>query len=225
MNRYMYSLVLAAAGLLLVAGESQAQRWGWGGGRGGVSVGVGNYSGYYGSGYYGSGYGYSPYYSSYNYGYRPWYSSYTYGYSPYAPNYEYGPSYSSYSYSPSYYTTPMYSYVTPSSSNSYVRPTTSTSFYYSPSIGDAAPTMTDRAQVEVRLPADAELWIDGVPSAQRGEKRTFETPTLELGRTFTYELRARWMDNGKPVEQTRQVNLFAGARPMIDFRNNTDTNK
>jgi uncharacterized protein (TIGR03000 family) len=73
------------------------------------------------------------------------------------------------------------------------------------------------AIMDVRVPADAEIWFEGAKTGQSGPKRTFVSPPLEKGQAFTYEIRARWTEGGKPVEQTRQVNVRAGEQVQVDF--------
>jgi len=75
-----------------------------------------------------------------------------------------------------------------------------------------------RAFVDLRVPANAEIWFEGDKTAQAGALRHFVSPNLESGRTFTYDIRARWTDpNGKVVDQTRKVKVEAGRRTMVDF--------
>jgi uncharacterized protein (TIGR03000 family) len=112
-------------------------------------------------------------------------------------------------YSPYYYS-PYYS----SSPDNNMAPRIS---YYYPEAG--TPDAARAAEIQVRIPADAELWLDGNTTKQRGDTRTFVSPALEQGRSFTYEFRARWMKDGKPVEVTRSVEIRAGAKSTVDLRN------
>ena len=48
------------------------------------------------------------------------------------------------------------------------------------------------ARVEVRLPADAELWFEGQKTAQTGTDRSFHSPELQPGQDYVYNVRARW---------------------------------
>lgn len=73
------------------------------------------------------------------------------------------------------------------------------------------------ATMNVRVPADAEIWFQGSKTGQQGVSRTFVSPPLEKGRGFTYEIRARWTEGGKEVEQTRQVHVRAGEQVDVDF--------
>jgi uncharacterized protein (TIGR03000 family) len=81
-------------------------------------------------------------------------------------------------------------------------------------LGNVAPAP---ALLRVRLPADAELWIGDSPTAQRGVERQFVTPPLEGGRNLSYEIRARWTEQGRAVERTRAVQVYPGDRVTVDF--------
>jgi len=73
------------------------------------------------------------------------------------------------------------------------------------------------ATVDVRVPADAEIWFQGSKTGQHGEMRTFLSPHLESGCGFVYDIRARWNNGNQIVEQTRQVHVHAGDRIEVDF--------
>jgi uncharacterized protein (TIGR03000 family) len=79
--------------------------------------------------------------------------------------------------------------------------------------------VTTEASIQVQVPANAEIWFDNRKTSQTGELRTFVSPSLENGKTFTYAVRARWTDaSGKVVEQTKQVEVQAGQLSTADFR-------
>jgi uncharacterized protein (TIGR03000 family) len=73
------------------------------------------------------------------------------------------------------------------------------------------------ATVVAEVPADARLWFDGHPTTQTGTERTFTTPPLEPGRDYHYDVRARWTQDGKTVEQSQRVRVFSGARMAVSF--------
>jgi uncharacterized protein (TIGR03000 family) len=85
--------------------------------------------------------------------------------------------------------------------------------YYAP----PAPAPAPAASVEVRLPADAELWFDGTPMAQRGASRAFTTPSLVPGVMYTYGLSARWRQQGRDVMRGERVTIRAGESIVVDF--------
>ena len=119
----------------------------------------------------------------------------------YSPYYGYGP----------YYGNPVYVQPAPV----YVQP--------APAAADAStlPPPSDpadgRARLQVLVPADAEVWLNGNPTTQRGGQRLFESPALAPGRDYQYEVRARWTEDGRAVDQTRIVVVRANARVGVDF--------
>ncbi len=74
-----------------------------------------------------------------------------------------------------------------------------------------------RARLQILVPADAEVWLNGSPTTQRGEQRLFESPALAPGRDYQYEIRARWTERGRAVDRTRTVGVRADARVVVDF--------
>lgn len=189
-------LVLSLVGLTMVAsaGNANAQRRGYGGYWGNApvySMGWGS-SGYYPqSGYYSSyygGMGYSPYYQTYGYNYSPYY----------------------YNTVPSYAVTPGSYYSQPAVRMQATRVVQS--FYSEPERAQQFATVT------VVVPtANAQVWFGDTLTTQQGTERLFHSPALEPG-NFTYTIRARWMENGTAVERDRQVNVRAGQRVTVNFR-------
>jgi len=171
--------------------------------RGGV-VGGGVYRG----GYYGGGlgrYGYG--YGNGRYGWWPGFGLYLGGYWPgwYGGYYgDYGPGFYG---SPSYYSSPYYY-----DSAAGGVPDTGYQGYYPPI------DMSDNsAMVEVLVPPDAKVWFNDTLTRQSGQDRIFTTPPLEPGKTFSYQIRAEWTVNGAPTSETRQVQVQAGRRSLVDF--------
>jgi len=213
---------------------------GYGGGyRGGYGGGFNNgYRGGYGGGYnngyrgYGSGFGvgvgtgillgsalggYRGGYGGYRGGYGSVYSGYGSGYG----------GYSAYNYVPSTTYVPSTAYVP---STTYVDPgyggvvdpgyggvagalgqADRQSLYYGPEQEDNA------AHIRVLVPEDAQVWVGGQETGQRGQERDFASPVLTPGKTYSYEVKARWMQDGQPVERTRQVKVQANQTTTVDF--------
>jgi arylsulfatase len=73
------------------------------------------------------------------------------------------------------------------------------------------------AEITILVPADAEIFFDGQPTTQQGAQRRYITPPLTVGEKYTYVVRVRWQDSGRPVEQTRKLELTGGARVRLDF--------
>jgi uncharacterized protein (TIGR03000 family) len=71
--------------------------------------------------------------------------------------------------------------------------------------------------LEVRVPASAEIWIEGAKTMQTGAIRQFISPALEPDREFTYEIKAKWLANGQERTETRNVNVRAGRVVRVDL--------
>jgi uncharacterized protein (TIGR03000 family) len=84
-----------------------------------------------------------------------------------------------------------------------------------------APTApaTEAARVNVLVPSDAVLTIQGQRMSQTGSYREFVSPPLVPGHDYTYTIRAAWNANGSDVSQERTVHVAAGSRVEVDMRN------
>jgi uncharacterized protein (TIGR03000 family) len=69
------------------------------------------------------------------------------------------------------------------------------------------------AKVNVKLPAEAKLFVDGQPCPVT----TFETPKLESGRAYFYTLKAEVVRNGKTISDSQRVLVEAGKTIDVDF--------
>jgi uncharacterized protein (TIGR03000 family) len=192
-------LVLSVVAVLVTPGLSQAQHGGLGGGGHFGGAHVGGYhgavplGGYHtvnrGAGYYG---GYRHPYAGY--GYRPYYDSF--GYSPnfyddsgYSPLYDGGATYGT--------------SAAGANQASYPPP--------------AAEIPSDTsAHVTVTVPPGAEIWFDGTATTSTGTVRQFESPPLTPGK-HSYEILARWNENGHEVTQTQRVEVTPGANVSVSF--------
>jgi uncharacterized protein (TIGR03000 family) len=74
------------------------------------------------------------------------------------------------------------------------------------------------AYLRVRLPAGAELLVDGTRTKQTGTERLFESPPLPPGKRFIYSLKATWKEDGKEVVRERVVRVEAGRETPVDLR-------
>ena len=189
-------LVLSVAAVFVTPGLSQAQRGGHGGG--------GHYSGAHVGGYHGAvhvgGYHAGTYHSGYHYGDGRYHGGYGYPYYPYLyntyPSYDYGAP-------PLYYGDSTYA--TPSSD-------TYQSFYPPPTV---IPLDTS-GHVTVTVPEGADIWFDGTATTSTGTVRQFNSPPLDPG-NHSYEIRARWSENGREVTQTKRVEVAPGAHVSVNF--------
>jgi uncharacterized protein (TIGR03000 family) len=78
-------------------------------------------------------------------------------------------------------------------------------------VGDSA------ARLDLIVPSDAEVWIEGVQTKQTGGFRRFVSPPLEPGTRYAYDVHARWSRDGQVMDQVHQVTVRAGDLVRIDF--------
>jgi uncharacterized protein (TIGR03000 family) len=156
------------------------------------------------------------------YGYGPGYG--VYGLWPYANSglyrsyYPYGSSYLAPYTVPDYYDFgDSYDYGSPVLGST-TRPSTPVQPTAPATTDTPAPAATDNtAHVDVKVPADAVLWVEGTQTRQTGTLRHFVSPPLTPGRDFTYDIRAQWTQDGQPVEVTRHVPVRAGGQVLVNF--------
>ena len=101
--------------------------------------------------------------------------------------------------------------------------------YYSVPLFDDAPPVTYSPPQGILTPrpvmltvlvpkADAEVMLGETATVSRGTERVFESPPLDPGTTYRYTVKARWMEDGKMVEQKRDVPVKAGESVKVDFK-------
>jgi len=176
--------------------EALAQKHGGGHGGGGHHGGSSTWHG--GSGWHhgGSNWGHG----YYNGGYYGYYPGYYYGgwgaYWPYYLGYAlpYRGYSSSYGYYPDYSYYPDYGY-----DEGYV----------------AAPV--ESARINVRVPPDATVLVNGVRMRQTGPVRQYVTPPLEPGYQYSYEIRASWMTPAGAMNNSRTVWVNPGDNITVNL--------
>lgn len=193
------TFALGGLALLVAAGPAAAQRragWGIGVGRGGVNFGYG-YPGYGWAGQ--PGYGWAG-----NYGYPGYWGGY--GVRGYGWAGNYGYSYPAYGYSG--YALPLSGYA---GTVSGADPSGYQSMY--------GADMGNTVRLRVLLPRpDARLWIDNNATRQAGYDRVFESPQLEPGKRYSYQLKAAWMDqSGKEITKEKTVEVTPGQMTTVRF--------
>jgi uncharacterized protein (TIGR03000 family) len=71
------------------------------------------------------------------------------------------------------------------------------------------------AMITMKVPARAEVLVQGQPTSQTGSTRVFLTPPL--AGASTYEVKVRWESQGKPVEQTLSVPVRPGDSTSVQI--------
>jgi uncharacterized protein (TIGR03000 family) len=72
-----------------------------------------------------------------------------------------------------------------------------------------------RAEIRVKLPENARLFVDSHPTTSTGAARELTTPPLETGKQFTYTLTATIVRNQQDVKLERQVTVRAGEKTEV----------
>ena len=60
------------------------------------------------------------------------------------------------------------------------------------------------------VPDNAQVWVENEATTARGTLRTYQSPPLTPGKSYSYTVRVAWVENGKLVSQTRHVAVKAG---------------
>ncbi|HXG08557.1 MAG TPA: TIGR03000 domain-containing protein [Gemmataceae bacterium] len=76
---------------------------------------------------------------------------------------------------------------------------------------------TAPARITVRLPADARLYVDEVLCTLTSDTRSFQTPPLEVGKTYAYTLKAEVQRNGRTQTESRRILVQAGKQTTVEF--------
>lgn len=164
----------------------------------------------YTPGYYGGRPNFGLYYPGYFAGQSSGYGAYTGGYYPGF----YSSLHAESAYPSPYVTTPTPAYVPPwvaSTGGRTMLPEMRALEAVDPAQADGG------ALVALHVPSDAEVWFDGEKTAQTGAEREFKSPALPVGRLYHYDVRARWTEGGKVVDQTRSIPAGANRRTEVDF--------
>jgi len=88
-----------------------------------------------------------------------------------------------------------------------------------PTVNSAATTPDNASRLEVAVPADAKINIEGVDTAQSGTQREFVSPPLVPGKEYSYQIKVRWTENGKEMTRTHRVAVHAGDVINLAFGN------
>jgi len=90
-----------------------------------------------------------------------------------------------------------------------------------PDTGTGPTTRLNRAfrsaTLNVRVPADAKVFVNGLATSSTGTQRRYVSKGLQAGYTYTYELRAEIDRDGETVTETKVIKLRAGQSESLAF--------
>ncbi|GIW79353.1 MAG: hypothetical protein KatS3mg105_1160 [Gemmatales bacterium] len=98
----------------------------------------------------------------------------------------------------------------PSSSTAMSQPGVYRSFY-------RVPTESAPALLNLIVPADAKVEINGQQTTSTGTNRSFETPALDPNKDYTFKIKATWNGPNGKVTRTREVSARAGEQLTVDM--------
>jgi uncharacterized protein (TIGR03000 family) len=73
------------------------------------------------------------------------------------------------------------------------------------------------AHVVVKLPEEARLFVDDTACPLTSARREFDTPNLNPGQAYYYDLKAEVMRAGRAVTATKRVTVRAGQETIVEF--------
>jgi uncharacterized protein (TIGR03000 family) len=76
---------------------------------------------------------------------------------------------------------------------------------------------TEEVTMNVTVPANATVSVQGAKTAQTGSFRRFVSPPIAAGHNYSYSLQATWMENGREVRQSRTFAVHPGEVVAITF--------
>jgi uncharacterized protein (TIGR03000 family) len=88
--------------------------------------------------------------------------------------------------------------------------------------GDEVQLTPAPAMLVVNLPADARLTVDGESTRSTSTRRTFTSPPLVPGKSYSYTLRAEFTKNGETLTVTKRVPVRTGAVIPVDLNSTTE---
>ena len=96
----------------------------------------------------------------------------------------------------------------------YVAPSAQYQVFYP----QTAPAAATPASLTMHVPANADIWVQGTHIDSTGEIRQFESPTLNSGTQYAYDVQASWLNaDGTTTTRARTVPVHAGDRVNVDM--------
>ena len=85
--------------------------------------------------------------------------------------------------------------------------TSSQSFYYAPA---ATSPVHHRVTLNLTVPAEAKIWVEGTMIVQTGTQRQLVSPPVQPGHEYTYDIQVSWQQDGREVTRKSHITVHAG---------------
>jgi uncharacterized protein (TIGR03000 family) len=90
----------------------------------------------------------------------------------------------------------------------------------------APATNTNTAKLSLQVPVNAEVYLNDKKTEETGTLRVYESPQLTGGKQYKFDVRIVWTENGKQVEEKRQLTMSANeSRTLIFLAAPTETTR
>jgi uncharacterized protein (TIGR03000 family) len=76
-----------------------------------------------------------------------------------------------------------------------------------------------RVRVRIDVPEDAKLYVDGQLMRSTSARRVFQTPTLQVGRVYFYDVRVEIERNGQTMSDAQRLIIRPGQEASLSFAN------
>lgn len=76
---------------------------------------------------------------------------------------------------------------------------------------------SSNAVLTVRVPAEARVFVNGLPTTSTGSLRRYVSNGLRAGYNYTYQIRAEIVRDGQTISETKTVKLQAGDSSDVEF--------
>ena len=76
---------------------------------------------------------------------------------------------------------------------------------------------TQNGSLTINVPADAKVFVNGLPTTSTGTQRTYVSRNLTPGQSYTYEVRAEVVRDGQTISDVKTVRLTAGQEYAAAF--------
>jgi uncharacterized protein (TIGR03000 family) len=71
--------------------------------------------------------------------------------------------------------------------------------------------------ITLRVPENAEVWIQGKKTEEKGMERRFTLPSLDPGTIYDYDIRVAWTENGQKKSDTAHLNVRVGDQQSVNY--------
>jgi uncharacterized protein (TIGR03000 family) len=78
-------------------------------------------------------------------------------------------------------------------------------------------TTVNTAQVVIKAATEVRISVNGQRTERDAAEMTFLTPALQQGKSYSYEVNAEFVRDGKLTTETKRVTVKAGHQTMVDF--------